>query len=221
MTIDSKWRAPARASYLTLFVFLLGTILVQPLFTRTVGGRALLSATFSLLLVLGLWAVGRTAWWRGIGLAIALPALVFRWVAFVRPDGAIEIAAAVLSALFCLYVAVVFVSDVLREPEVGTEQIFGASCAYILIGLMWAFCYAAADMLQPGAFNGHDAASSGFSDFIYFSFITLTTLGYGDMTPASPMARMLAVLEGIIGQLYIAILIARLVGAHSPPQRSR
>jgi hypothetical protein len=75
MPIDSEWRAPARASYLALFVCLLGTMLFQPLFTKTVGGRALLDATFSLLLLLGLWAAGRTVWWRRLGLAIALPAV--------------------------------------------------------------------------------------------------------------------------------------------------
>ena len=94
----------------------------------------------------------------------------------------------------------------------------------MLVGLAWAFLFSLLEVLQPGSFNLPELSAEPLdlaamevrrlSVFMYYSLVTLTTLGYGDITPVTPLARNLAAFEAVIGQLYIAILVARLVGLH-------
>ncbi len=98
------------------------------------------------------------------------------------------------------------------------DKIFAAICVYLLVGYGWAFIYALIDDLQPGAFPNLSVQAKDFSGRVmqlrYFSFMTLTTVGYGDVVPLSPIARTMAALEAIMGQVYLTILVARLVGLH-------
>lgn len=126
-----------------------------------------------------------------------------------------------LTAIFLAYAAFVIVSEVARSRRVTFDTISGAICGYLLIGLMWGFLYSVAESVNPGAltFQGmvppapHDdlLARSQLLSLVYFSFITLTSTGFGDIIPVLPIARTLAMLEAIIGQFYVAVLIARLV----------
>ena len=95
------------------------------------------------------------------------------------------------------------------------ETIYGAIVVYILIGLMWAFLYHLTEIIHPQSFSfAAELVTDLKKSLFYFSFITLTTLGYGDLTPVSSPAKSLAMLEAIVGQMFIAVLIARLVGMH-------
>jgi voltage-gated potassium channel Kch len=115
--------------------------------------------------------------------------------------------------------------DVFRDGPVDMNRIIGASCIYFVLGLVWALVYSLLETVQPGSFRFYDALGSGglvqdkVSEFIYFSNVTLTTLGYGDIVPISQPARMFASLEAIVGQLYVAIIIARMVGLHISQSR--
>ena len=91
------------------------------------------------------------------------------------------------------------------------DRVFGAIVLYLLIGLIAAFAYSALYGINPGAFSKLPSGEGGFRDWLYFSFVTLTTLGYGDITPIAPSARAIAMLEALVGQLYPAIIIARFV----------
>jgi len=98
---------------------------------------------------------------------------------------------------------------------VSLETIYGAIVVYILIGLMWAFLYSLTEFIHPHSFTfATELALDHKKSLFYFSFVTLTTLGYGDIAPLSGPAKSLAMLEAIAGQMYIAVLIARLVGTH-------
>lgn len=99
------------------------------------------------------------------------------------------------------------------------DSLFGAVCAYLLIGVAWGTAYSLAEAARPGSFYADDETSAAIHDeslrepvLIYYSFITLTTVGYGDITPASSAARTLTWLEGMTGQFYIGVLVAALVG---------
>ncbi len=92
-------------------------------------------------------------------------------------------------------------------------MIMGAICAYFLMGLVWAFAYSTLEFFQPGSFQ-MPPGTVNQETFAYYSYVTLTTLGYGEITPISAPARSFAILEAMIGQLYLAVLIARLVGIH-------
>ncbi|MFG0265581.1 MAG: potassium channel family protein [Rhodopirellula sp. JB055] len=108
--------------------------------------------------------------------------------------------------------------NVFGEGPIDANRIIGAVSIYFLLGLLWAFLYTLAALVQPGAFlfpveNAESTENTRLlSEFIYFSNVTLTTLGYGDVVPLSRPAKMLAVLQAMLGQLYLAVVVARMVG---------
>jgi hypothetical protein len=118
------------------------------------------------------------------------------------------------TTLFFIFLLVVILSYVFRKKEVTSDVIMGSICAYLILGVTWAEIYSMLEVIQPGSFQMPQLADGESSSFVYFSFVTLTTLGYGDMVPLTEEAKSLAFLEAIFGQLYLAILIARLVGTH-------
>lgn len=104
---------------------------------------------------------------------------------------------------------------------VDLNRMAGAVCVYLLMGLVWADLYVLLALAMDGAFAGlaPGGVDSLLPQLTYFSFVTLTTLGYGDVTPQVPLAGALAYLEAVLGQLYVAILIGGLVGAHLGSRR--
>ena len=127
-------------------------------------------------------------------------------------------AAELWKALVLLMTAVVVVRRVLAKPTVTIQSIYGALSAYLIVGLMFAACYAAIDRLGgTDFFANHEPANA--QTLQYFSFTTLTTLGYGDFTAAGSGGRSIAVLEAMTGQVFLATLVARLVSAYRGPDR--
>jgi voltage-gated potassium channel len=104
---------------------------------------------------------------------------------------------------------------VLFSGPVDWNKIIGSFCVYLLLGIIWATLYMMLAALRQGAFNGLPAGSwhETLPSLLYFSFVTLTTVGYGDITPISPLAHFLALMEAVIGQFYLAVLVASLVGS--------
>ena len=104
--------------------------------------------------------------------------------------------------------------QVLFTGTIDTNKVVGAICIYLLMGLIWAFLYLLIAQATPGAFNGLEQLPwyENFADVSYYSYVTLTTLGYGDISPVAPIARFLVYMEAIVGVFYMAILVASLVG---------
>lgn len=127
-----------------------------------------------------------------------------------------EGAADIWKGLMLLLTAVLIVHRVLARPTVTVQSIYGALSAYLIIGLMFAAFYAAIDRLGPGSFFANHQPGNT-QTFQYFSFTTLTTLGYGDFTAAGNGGRALAVIEALTGQVFLATLVARLVAAYRQP----
>ena len=114
---------------------------------------------------------------------------------------------------------VVVLDDVFFTDRVESHTIVGSVCAYLLIGLLWGFAYGFLDVMVPGSFSGALDETNLVTRFVYFSYVTLTTLGFGDITPVKPLAMSLVTLEAIVGQLFLTILVARLVGLHLAQRR--
>ena len=114
--------------------------------------------------------------------------------------------------------AIIILSHVLRSNKVVVDTIYGAICVYFLIGIAWAFLYSAIEVFNPGSFligeEQFDVTMRRLPHFIYYSFVTLTSLGLGDIAPVKYVSRSFTYLEAITGQFYMLILIARLVGLH-------
>jgi hypothetical protein len=144
------------------------------------------------------------------------------WYAHWFPGYLIAVAVHFLDALFQALVVGAILAHVFKSTRITRETIAGAICAYLLVGAMWAHVFSIVEILTPGSFaytaieaeatDGPEPIRDQTDRFTYFSFVTLTTLGYGDMTPLTRPARNLTALEAIFGQLYLAVLIARLVG---------
>jgi voltage-gated potassium channel len=122
-----------------------------------------------------------------------------------------------LISIFCTFKQVVF------DTEISTNRLVGAVCIYLLLGVIWAVAYSILEMTFPGSFQGFLPLEDREwdSEWLYLSFVTMTTLGYGDISPVSAIARALAYIQAIFGQFYIAILVAGLVGAHIFDRLSR
>ena len=121
-----------------------------------------------------------------------------------------------LLLLLCFFVWMTWLAarQVLFTGSITSNDIVGAICIYMLLGLIWAMLFLFLAEAVPGAFNGLPQAPwlENFSAAIYFSFVTITTLGYGDISPAMPLARFLVYMEAIVGVFYMAILVASLIG---------
>jgi hypothetical protein len=191
---------------LVVNVFILPTI-VQP----GVVSRALFDVFFSLLILTGIAATrtGRVA--RAVMMTVAVLALAIRGVYWVFPSVVLDSGAVASGIASTGLLAVVVLAQVAREGPVTVHRILGAVAAYLLLGFTWGQAYCLVALNAPGAFTGMEDLGNNPLRLVYFSFVTLTTIGYGDVTPVHPVARTLAILEGLTGQLYPAILLARLV----------
>ena len=118
--------------------------------------------------------------------------------------------------VFWLTSAWIAARTLLAPGSVDLNRIVGSVCIYLMAGFIWAYLYVLQNLLVPGSFRGIsvEPVYEQLPEFAYHSFVTLTTLGYGDITPVSPMARVLVNLEAIFGQFYMAILVAALIGIH-------
>lgn len=122
--------------------------------------------------------------------------------------------------LFFGVMAVAILRHVLQTPRTEANTVFAAVCVYLMMGFLWSVVFGLLETLDPGSFLVHGAApgasprSTADLDFVYYSFVTLTTLGYGDVLPQTGLARALAALEALLGQIYVAVLIAWLVGRY-------
>lgn len=133
------------------------------------------------------------------------------------------------TAFFTLMLAIVLISlfverSVPQQPgnASGYDKICGGICGFLLLGLLWSTMYSLVVLVDPNAFGGTiSTAAEDYHNILYFSYTTLTTVGYGDLVPKTPVAKMLANMEGLVGQLYLAILIARLVSEHAEQRADR
>ncbi len=120
-----------------------------------------------------------------------------------------------LAGVFLVQMTVMILIHIEKENEVTIDLIMASACAYILIGLVWAYFYHFVEVLHPKSFTLPWTPGDDLWDFYYYSFVTLTTVGYGDILALTKPARALSILEALTGQLYLAIMISRLVGLHA------
>jgi len=208
---------------LTILLFLLVVlILVVPaLGFTTASGRIVIDALFTLLMLAGAAAVSKK---RGATIAVsgvAIAGLAVRWLGRFAPSQPMEIAIALSGVASVVTLAYVVLVQVFRAGAVNSHRIMGAIAVYLLLGLAWGETYFALALGDPGSFSLAASGASSSQNWMYFSFVTLTTVGYGDITPVSSVARSLAILEALTGQLYPAILLARLVALEVGSPRDR
>jgi len=158
-------------------------------------GRAVIDAVFTLLMLAG----------------VAVAGLAVRWIGQAVPSPSTEIVIVFSAVVSLATLACVVLAQVFRSGPVTRHRIMGAIAVYLLLGLAWGESYEALELMDPGSFALAPSMTLVPHNWMYFSFVTLTTVGYGDVTPVSSVARSLAFLQALTGQPYPAILPARLV----------
>ncbi len=208
----NKWR------FQLLLLVMLSLYAVVPFFER----RLLTDLVSTAVLIFAVSSVSEKARLLLVFSVLAITAISAKWYAFYFPSYAIAVVVNLLDLLFLILVVTAILAHVFRSRRITRETIAGAICAYLLIGAMWANVFSIVEYVMPGSFidtsieadaaSGPEPIRDQANRFTYFSLVTLTTLGYGDITPVTQPAKNLAALEAIFGQLYLAVLIARLIG---------
>lgn len=207
------------------FLASLALLLVAvPVVERWQHGILVESVLLSVVMLFAVLAIGgrrsRLIW----GIALMTPSLLGKWVNFWRPDLAPPEIFLGTGMLFVGFVVLNILVYILRAPKVSSEILCAAIANYLMLGLLWSFSYTLIASEIPDAFAfstgpASDHAMRGFNS-IYFSFATLSTIGYGDISPVTGGARMLAVAEAVVGMFYVTMLIARLVSLYSSENSS-
>jgi voltage-gated potassium channel len=169
-----------------------------------------------LTLIVGIWSLARQRFWFMFGLIlIAIGAVNIILDAIINHSWAPYVNF-IVALLFYLFTTGLAFRSLFTGERIDMNMIMGSICVYILVGISWSILYFFESVIHPGAFNGVNLTSTKtlYTDLLYYSYVTLSTLGYGDITPMTPIARTLAYIEALFGQFYIAILVASFVGMH-------
>jgi len=212
-----------RSRFLVLLVSLLVAVVVGPLFGESGIGAVVQLGCLTLVFFSALFANRHQRRLFFVAIAVAAMALPVSWGTMLSGSDSMSIARYVIDFLFLGLTVVMILRSILTDYRATADAILGAACVYLLIGFMWALGYSAVERVEASAFNvprqpAHvssrtDEHETGFSVFIYFSFVTMSTLGYGDITPTTDLARTVTWMQSVTGQFYLAVLVARLVSA--------
>lgn len=219
-------------SFQGLLVTILFMMIVYPLLPPSNLTRLIFQILITGILIFSIYSLIQNKRQFAIGLFLAVPTLALGWIGFYTSAHFITIAGLIFRILFFGYIIFVFLTSIFKTKEITSDLIYGSICIYFLMGIEWSFIYSLSELIRPGSFELSSAIQgaqiTGYerlndnSHFIYFSFTTLTTLGYGDITPKTLSTQFLTSLEAITGQIYLTVLVARLVALYlmqnsSPP----
>ena len=219
-------------SFQGLLVTILFIMIAYPLLPPSNLTRLIFQILITGILIFSIYSLIQNKRQFTIGLFLAVPALALGWIGLYTSAHFITIAGLMFRILFFGYIIFVFLTSIFKSKEITSDLIYGSICIYFLIGFEWSFIYSLSEVMKPGSFElssiiqGTEITANDthsiYPHFIYFSFTTLTTLGYGDILPRTLSSKFLTSLEAITGQFYVAVLVARLVALHlmqnpSPP----
>lgn len=202
------------------FIFLLISLVLFLLLGAVVGqmqtdmGQLVVTSSTIVMLAVGIWSFKETKHWFLAGLGILAAIIVVVVIGFILESAGFRYIHLLLMLVFYIWTTWLAARQVLFTGTIDDNKIVGAICIYLLLGLIWTIMYLLIAQAVPDAFNGLQQAPwyENFSELSYYSFVTLTTLGYGDISPKLPIPKFLAYMEAVVGVLYIAILVASLIG---------
>jgi hypothetical protein len=198
--------------FFILFVSLLAMILVTPLVQGFVGIHIVWNIFLSAILLSGVHAVSGKKRNVYIASLLALPMLVSVWSEYFVKNNYVVIVGTLCGVVFFAYMIVNILLFIYKQDEVTVDLIVGAAVVYLLMAVMWTFIYRVVEIANPGSFTISATDIHERLRFTYFSLVTITTLGYGDIVPTTGLASSLATLEAVVGQLYLVTTVAWLVG---------
>jgi hypothetical protein len=204
-----------KGKFLFLLISILCILVFVPIFRGFVEIRILTNIFLTTTLISGVYAVSKKKHVLLTAVFLAMPFFASMWTGILLEVPSLVLVGECFGILFTGFIVIIILSFIFGEQEVTINVIHGAIVVYLLIAIMWAFIYSVLEIIQPGSFAiGEGQIEVGRLLFIYYSFVTITTLGYGDITPVTAPANSFAILEAVTGQIYLVVLVARLVGMH-------
>ena len=202
-----------RGRFFYLLIFLLMLIAIQPLDEAIGKFGIVLDLIVSAILLSAIYVISGKRNHIVIGLLLAAPLLVSLWSAYFFTNAWLPIIGFLCGIAFFAFIIVIILRFIFSQDEITKDLIAGAAAVYLLMAIMWTYAYRVIEIIGPESFSiaQNQSFEHQFS-FLYYSFVTLTTLGYGDIFPVTTAAKACAILEAVIGQLYLVITIAWLVG---------
>lgn len=210
-------------SYTGMLLSIVILIIFSPYIDRTYSGLIILDILFGIVIFLGFTAVLKEKWKILFGIVVLVIGLLFDVMNMNGTSSVKIVFSSAMELVFLGFITVVILSHIIDAERITVNEISGALCVYFLMGIMWALIYYMIEFTWPGSYSSlphlsipgvitFDTAMNIFSTLLYFSYITLTSVGYGDCTPLTIMSRGFSNIEAVIGQLYIAVIVSRLVG---------
>lgn len=205
-----------RGRWVYLFLTLLLLLVLYPFIKESdlPNGPLILYLLNGIVILAIMYEVSYTLLEFLIALAFGLPSIVLGWFPL---DPIIILCQSILHTILYTYAIFMILSVLMPQKRADIETIYGTISVYILIGLCWTNIYQIVDFFTPGSFvfsNPLIDRPFDWSDYLYYSFVTLTTLGYGDIVPIAPQARSCAVLEAIFGVIFIAVMVSKTIGLY-------
>lgn len=204
-------------SYLlfSLIFLLFFSACVEQFLVRSVLGQSLVIALTIISMFIAVWSLRSSRYAFNTALALMISALLITFTIRILDKAELEFIHLLLLLGFFLLTLKFAAQQALFSGKITINSLIGSICIFLLLGLIWVMLYLLLAEFSPGAFSGLTATSwqDNFPDLIYFSFVTLTTLGFGDLLPLSPLARFLVYMEAVVGVFYMAIVVSSLVGA--------
>jgi hypothetical protein len=207
-------------TYLLLALLIL--LLIFPYANGAFLGRIVLAILYSLVLIGGAYAISQNRRTFFVGFGLAALGVALQGTALITDDVMMFRLAGLVYAIFLVITIAHVLQYLLKKGPVTADKLHGALAAYIMIAFLWAFIYTFIESFVPGSFHfdhGDATDPHGFYHLLYFSFTTLTTVGYGDITPLTDQARSLVMIEQFSGVFFVGILIARLAGLYPPHKK--
>lgn len=211
----SKRAQFTKHGFRNLLFFLLLYLFISPVLVDYPSIAIVAHSLLSLALFFSVWAVQKNQNYRSIAMVLLIPVLALYWLGLYKIIPFDLLSAYALLALFYMLLIIAFGGQLIRSHRIDLQVIYGTLCLYLIIGLFWGALYSLLYEVSPGTFSGEllkMPQGSLLTTFNYFSMVTLTTLGYGDITPQNHAAAALCQIEAITGQFYIAVVVAWLVG---------
>ena len=207
-------------SFETLLLSFALMLFIPGIFQGSYGGY-LSRGLFTLILLSSLYIVGHNRKDLTIGVLLAAPAMLMNWASTWFLDLKMQMLAySLFQVVFLIYIVMKISGHLAAAKTVNAEIIYAAICLYLLLGIAWGMIYFGIVMVDPQAINlavstevvDRESIALVLREVLYFSYVTQTTLGYGEITPASELARAFVIAQSLVGQIFIAVIVARLVG---------
>ncbi len=214
-----------KSNFFYLFGALLFLLIMLPL-AHDLGmhdARGVRAIIYSVTLLVGVWSLKGGGRFFAVGIMLALVGVALNVVS-VEFEWPIIRRASNITLIGFLLVAISYsLKQVIFGTQMNANRLVGAICVFLLLGVIWSLAYSLLEQFVPNSFRGFSPGFGPGSDsgWLYFSFVTLTTLGYGDITPVTAMARSLSYMQAVAGQFYVAVLVAGLVSAYISDLRDK